>query len=282
MARPAAAELLYGDALGELIGALDRAVLSERLLRGALRLAGARSGEVELLAERGHAQLAARSGRPGSEPALVLALRDGKTPLGELRIFGQVTRSAPRLRQLRRLARAGSIALVSAAAHEAALRRADLDPLTGLANHGRFWAALDREAARAARYDRALSVVMLDLDGFKRWNDQRGHLAGDAALVRAARAIAERSRSSDIAARYGGDEFALVLPEATHLGGCVVAEKIRAALEADGALGEGLTISAGVASAPADGRSAAELIRVADARLYSAKAGGGNRVVAEG
>lgn len=281
MARPGEAELLYGDALGELVGSLDRAVLSERLLRGALRLAGARSGEVELRDERGREHLAARWGRPGSEPALRLPLRDGKVALGELRIFGRVTRRAARLRQLRRLARAGAIALVSASAHEAALRRADLDPLTGLANHGRFWAALDREAARAARYSRALSVVMLDLDGFKKWNDQRGHLAGDAALVRAATLVAERSRSSDTAARYGGDEFALVLPEAAHAGACVVAEKIRAAIEGDGPAGESMTISAGVASAPDDGRTAAELIRRADARLYAAKAGGGNRVISE-
>ncbi|HXZ86628.1 MAG TPA: hypothetical protein VEI82_14185, partial [Myxococcota bacterium] len=107
MARQGEAELACADALGELIGALDRAVLAGRLLRGALRLAQARSGELELVDERGIPQLAARCGRPGAQPTLALALRDGKRALGELRVFGRVTRSAARLRGLRRLARAG-------------------------------------------------------------------------------------------------------------------------------------------------------------------------------
>jgi diguanylate cyclase (GGDEF)-like protein len=278
VARAADAERAFADALGELVGALDRSVLAGRLLRGVLRLAEARSGELTLRDPDGSEHLAARAGRPKGDAALALALRNGKVSLGELRVYGKPTRNALRLRQARRLARAGAAALEAAGAHEAALRRADLDPLTGLANHGRFWASLDREAARAARYERALSVVMMDLDGFKKWNDQRGHLAGDAALVRAACLVGERSRSSDTAARYGGDEFALVLPEASLAGAITVAEKIRGALEAEG----GLTLSAGVATAPADGRSAAELIRVADARLYVAKAGGGNRVAAGG
>jgi two-component system chemotaxis family response regulator WspR len=162
------------------------------------------------------------------------------------------------------------------------LLRAERDALTGLANHGHIWEALEREAARADRYGRALSFVMFDVDLFKPWNDRFGHVAGDEALVRIAALVRERSRASDIAGRYGGDELALVLPETTHEGAIAVAEKIRAATEALALTeaGPGLTLSAGIASTPEDGKTAADLVRVADARLYVAKAANGNRVIA--
>jgi diguanylate cyclase (GGDEF)-like protein len=121
---------------------------------------------------------------------------------------------------------------------------------------------------------------MLDLDGFKGWNDRHGHVAGDGALARAARVIAAGTRVSDTAGRYGGDEFALVLPETPLAGAIAVAEKVRAAIEAERPEGDPFTLSSGVACAPEDGRSAAELVRAADTRLYAAKAAGGNRVVA--
>jgi diguanylate cyclase (GGDEF)-like protein len=183
---------------------------------------------------------------------------------------------------LARLAELGAQALANARAHAAALERAERDPLTGLANHGHVWAALEREAARAERHGGALSLVMFDVDRFKSWNDRRGHLEGDAALVRLARLVRERSRREDTAGRYGGDEFALVLPETTREGAVNVAEKIRAAAEQLTDSDAAGALSAGVATAPADGTSAAELVRAADARLYQAKAAGGNRVVSTG
>jgi len=276
------AERVYAQSLERLVGGLEPRELCTRLLRGALALAEARAGDVRLVGADGGERVAVRRGRAGAEPSLAVALRAAGAALGELRFYGRVTRSAARRALLRKLAAAGARSLAAAAVHESALRRADLDPLTGLANHGRFWFSLEREAARAARYGRALSVVMMDLDFFKSWNDRNGHLAGDAALARAACLVAERSRLSDTAARYGGDEFALVLPETVRAGALTVAEKIRAALEADAPPGAALTLSAGVATAPEDGRTAAELIRAADARLYAAKAGGRNRVVADG
>ncbi|HKC51253.1 MAG TPA: GGDEF domain-containing protein [Myxococcota bacterium] len=280
-------ERSYSEALRALVGTLDGGEVSRRLLAGALRLARARAGEVVLRAADGGERIAATRGRlrvtERRAPAdWVFALRTKRRMLGELRLRGVRAKSDSLRRAVGALARAGALALDGAAAHQAALLRAERDPLTGLANHGRLWAALEHETARAERYGRAVSVVMLDVDGFKQFNDRHGHIAGDAALARAAQLVRERSRASDIAARYGGDEFALVLPETASAGARAVAEKIRASLEALHVGASGVTVSAGVASAPEDGRSAADLVRVADSRLYLAKAGGGNRVAERG
>ncbi len=183
---------------------------------------------------------------------------------------------------LRALVTHGALALANARDHEQALLRAERDALTGLANYGRIVSALDRELERAQRYGRALAVVMFDVDDLKGWNDRFGHAAGNAALVRIASLLRERSRASDTAARYGGDEFVLVLPETTRDGARAVAEKVRAAFESPSPTGAGaaLSVSAGVASTPADGKTAAELMEAADTRLYRAKAEGRNRVIA--
>jgi len=270
-------------ALRGLIGALDSGEVSRRLLRAALPLAGARAGEVVLRAPDGAERVAARRGPSRSQPAAVFALplRARGALLGELRIRGARPRAAGRRRELARLAAAAAAALAAAQTHEAALRRAELDPLTGLANRGRLFEALEHEVTRAERYGRALSLVMFDIDGLKRVNDRFGHQAGDEALVGAGRLVRERSRASDTAGRYGGDELVLVLPETPRAGALAVAEKIRASIEALRAGPAGVTVSAGVATAPEDGRAAAQLLAAADSRLYTAKAAGGNRVAAE-
>jgi diguanylate cyclase (GGDEF)-like protein len=266
-------------ALRALIAARDTGEVSRVLLAAALRLARATGGEVALRGADDAERLAARRGRAREARAEVV-LKLGA--LGELRLRGVRARSDSARRALRALTRAGVLALERAHAYEAALARAERDPLTGLANRRRLWASLERETARAERYGRAVSVVMLDVDGFKKFNDRLGHLAGDEALARAAQLVRERSRASDLAARYGGDELALVLPETPRAGAIAVAEKIRASIEALRIAGERVTVSAGIASAPDDGRSAADLVRAADARLYLAKAAGGNRVAADG
>ena len=280
MAGDGAAEREYAAALRALIAALDAGEVSRRLLASALRLARARGGEVALRDLDGAEIVRARRGRAGGAAPLAFALRADGRALGALRLHAARVPGAARMKLLRQLAAAGARALVAARVHEAALRRAELDPLTGLANHGQFWSALEREVAHAARYGRVLSVVMFDLDGFKRWNDRHGHVAGDGALAGAARLIASGTRASDTAGRYGGDEFALVLPETALSGAIAVAEKVRLAIEAARPEGDPFTVSAGVASSPGDGLAAAELVRAADTRLYAAKAAGGNRVVA--
>lgn len=271
------------DALLELSQSLGVDEVSARLVRAPLHMDLASGVELALDARERSAATRIAEGDVDGEPALALALAAHGERLGTLRLF---TRGdppdAPALDALRVLAAHGAVALANARAHEAALLRADHDALTGLANYGRIVATLDHELERAQRYRRDLALVMLDVDDLKGWNDRFGHPAGNAALVRLATLLRERSRLSDTAGRYGGDELVLILPETTSDGAQAVAEKVRAAFESlassDG--GASLTVSAGVASAGADGKTGAELLGAADARLYRAKAAGGNRVIA--
>ncbi|MCP4003249.1 MAG: sensor domain-containing diguanylate cyclase [bacterium] len=186
------------------------------------------------------------------------------------------------LRLLEAIAGHAALALRNASLYEDAVERSRLDPLTGLSNHRHFWDELEIELERADRYQRTLSVVMIDIDHFKSYNDTYGHLGGDAAIQGVARLIFAGCRSSDLAARYGGEEFALILPETSPQGALDFAQKIRASLENQRFCEDDraeLTASLGVASYPADGRTSTELVRVADQRLYKAKDAGRNQVV---
>jgi diguanylate cyclase (GGDEF)-like protein len=189
------------------------------------------------------------------------------------------------LRLVEAIAGHAAVALFNARRFEETLERAQHDALTGLANHGYFWSTLDREVERARRYHRRLSVAMIDVDHFKQFNDRHGHVAGDEALAGIAGVIRDWSRVHDFPSRYGGEEFAMILPE-TEIGGCVaVAEKFRSAVAASGFAGAdagALTISVGVAAFPEDGEDANGLVEVADARLYRAKAAGRDRVCSDG
>jgi diguanylate cyclase (GGDEF)-like protein len=155
------------------------------------------------------------------------------------------------------------------------------DALTGLGNRRAFEEALEVEMGRARRTGLPVSLVLLDLDRFKTFNDLHGHQAGDAALVAIGRVLHETLRAEDRACRYGGEEFALLLPATGPAAAADLAERVRGSVEAsplpDGNL---MTVSLGVASD--DGRGAAEtLVATADARLYTAKRRGRNRVVME-
>lgn len=158
-------------------------------------------------------------------------------------------------------------------------RLALTDPLTGLGNRRALREQLKREVRRAARYNTPLSIVVIDLDGFKAVNDRYGHLRADDLLRRLAQALRRSSRESDFPARLGGDEFVMVLPQTARPEAIRVAERIRANAE-DLSLLEGVTMTAsvGVATFPRDGIGGQELLDAADRAMYRAKYAGGNRV----
>lgn len=170
----------------------------------------------------------------------------------------------------------GPLALHAATALERAslLRRlnelARTDPLTGLANRRVWEETLERELARAARESQPLSLVLIDIDHFKRYNDTRGHPQGDRLLHDAARAWSQRLRSTDLLARVGGEEFAVLLPVCPPEDARVVAERLRRSVPDGQTCSLGVVTSTGLASA-------SELYAAADTALYRAKANGRNR-----
>jgi len=153
------------------------------------------------------------------------------------------------------------------------------DSLTGLFNHKYIIERLGSEVAESRRYDKDVSVIMFDLDHFKRVNDVYGHMVGDEVLERISRVIQEKTRETDIAGRYGGEEFMVILPSVGLEGGIAFAEKIRKEMESIKWEYDGLvtTISSGVAQYEL-GQSIPELIVRADGMLYKAKDNGRNRV----
>jgi diguanylate cyclase (GGDEF)-like protein len=144
------------------------------------------------------------------------------------------------------------------------------DPLTGLANYRRLIEAVDGEIQRSQRSGRAFGIVFLDLDRLKKINDRHGHLVGSRALCRLAEVLRGTSRSIDTAARFGGDEFALILPETEEAAARQVGERIAARLAAEREK-PALSVSIGVAVYPRDGDSGNALLRAADRVLYEAK-----------
>jgi diguanylate cyclase (GGDEF)-like protein len=166
-------------------------------------------------------------------------------------------------------------------------RSAITDGLTGLYNRAFFDVSLRRELKRARRYGLAFSLVMLDLDDFKTVNDLHGHVVGDEALARLSDVIRASVREIDVACRYGGEEFALILPETSRTGAYIVSERIRVDAKETferKSLGSvpsariSMSVSGGVAIYPTDSNSAEGLVRMADKALYRSKHEGKNRI----
>jgi len=183
------------------------------------------------------------------------------------------------------LAVQAGVAIENARLHRAVEQQAITDDLTGLANRRQFYEVLGREFERAHRFGTPLSLVMLDIDDFKRVNDTHPmkHLAGDAVLRSVAMAISGHIRDIDLAARYGGEEFAVLLPQTDHEGAVNLAERLRAAI-AERLVSFGgedeiaVTASFGVASGPDLDQTQLDLIAAADNALYASKREGKNRV----
>jgi diguanylate cyclase (GGDEF)-like protein len=181
------------------------------------------------------------------------------------------------------MANEGAIALGNAQLYVTARALADRDPLTGFFNHRYLHERLAEEILRAQRSREPLAMLMLDLDDFKMVNDTLGHLFGDEVLRWAADQIRGALRASDVPTRYGGDEFAVILPVTTADEARTVAGRILGALAANAfrAPGHGpvpVTASIGTAAFPAQGRTPRELIAAADQALYRVKSSGGAAV----
>ncbi len=160
-----------------------------------------------------------------------------------------------------------------------AKERAHTDELTGLFNHRYFHERLDEEISRCSRFGDIFSLLFLDMDLFKAYNDIYGHLAGDDMLRQIGQYIKSSIRGIDMAFRYGGDEFTVILPQASLEDACKVAERLRKRIEVEmDSKGAPLTSSVGIASWPTDGVMREEIVQAADASLYYAKQMGRNRI----
>ncbi len=227
-------------------------------------------------------------GRDGEYCALASPLRRLAEPPGNVGVM-TVARRGEQFSQAERdvfhyLVGQVSASIENIALHEQVSEQAVTDELTGLSNNRRFRELISKEAARAQRFGHELSLLMLDIDDFKRVNDTHGHLQGDEVLRTIGVALASESRGVDEPARYGGEEFAVALPETGLEGALELGERIRARIESeaipriDGAGTLEITASLGAASIPASADSARGLIAAADAALYDAKRSGKNRV----
>ena len=180
------------------------------------------------------------------------------------------------------LAAQAGIALENARLHDLVQRQAITDDLTGLVNRRRFLAVLDTEVERAAQLGSGIGIVLIDLDDFKGVNDRFGHHSGDRVLAAFGRLLQEHIRDVDLAARLGGEEFALLLPEVEGRDAVSVAERLRRSLsERPIASVEGNVLSSTASFGVAQyrqGDSGEDLLRLADDALYRAKAEGKNRV----
>jgi diguanylate cyclase (GGDEF)-like protein len=254
--------------------------LRQVIVESAVEATGALGGVLESEGER------VTAGDPeGGSDRLDIPLASGGQSFGRLILAGSAF-DADSKETAASLAGQAVIALENARLHTMVERQALVDGLTGLANRRRSEEMLHLEQSRAERLGAPLAFVLADVDRFKKINDKHGHPVGDRVLREIANLLAETVREIDVAGRWGGEEFAVILPGTDLAGGAQLAERMRVALEEsevkadDGSLIP-VTASFGVASFP-ENRTEADLVAAADAALYQAKRSGRNRVVAGG
>jgi diguanylate cyclase (GGDEF)-like protein len=239
----------------------------------------ARTGISALVQNAGSGQLAGVL--PESRAVLCLPISYGETLLGVLNVESRDENAfAPQdVLILNTLADLLATALHNSFVFQKLQQQSITDGLTGIKTRRFFWEALSSEWKRASRSGRPFSVVLVDLDKFKEVNDSLGHLEGDMVLARVGRLLEQKCRQSNVVARYGGDEFIILMPETGIEHAQVLAERLRLWLATDPMLEEHrITGSFGVASFPIHGFSMEDLIRVADAGMYVSKHAGGNQV----
>ncbi|MGI8984021.1 MAG: GGDEF domain-containing protein, partial [Acidimicrobiales bacterium] len=215
--------------------------------------------------------------------AMAVPVRSGGHSFGVLGYYGRESPFEEEdVHSLEILVRQAETAIENSFLYEEAVRLSLTDGMTGLWNRRNFELRLESELSRALRFSEPFAVVFVELDQMKAVNDRWGHQAGDTVLIELARRLTEAVREVDLVARWGGDEFTLLLPKTGLDGALRLAEKIRAAVGTapfridSGSLD--ITISVGVAAYPEHGASGKDLVNAADAVMYQAKALGRNRV----
>ncbi|MFH0876754.1 MAG: sensor domain-containing diguanylate cyclase, partial [Candidatus Omnitrophota bacterium] len=189
------------------------------------------------------------------------------------------------IRLLTMFANQAAMAIENSQHYERTLARARKDSLTDLWNHGFFQYTLEERLRQAKNQVSYLSLILLDIDNFKNYNDCWGHQKGDEILVKISRLIIDSSRKIDFVCRYGGEEFAVILPDASRKDALQIAERIRTSIAEHDFVQtadhppQKITVSIGLASFHEDGNNKAELLKAADLALYEAKHEGKNRVV---
>jgi diguanylate cyclase (GGDEF)-like protein len=250
----------------------DPALEPPRIALAAAEHHAAREGRLRI-ADDGEYAAMAHPVQPSEEGAgmLCIARRERPFTASEQGLFGYLAQQA-------------AVAIENVALHDLLQRQATVDELTALANHRRFRDALDFEFKRMRRTHRPLALVLFDIDNFKSVNDSYGHPQGDKVLQQVATVMRDACRSTDVPARYGGEELALILPETDLDGGFTIAEAIRRGVEAlavplDDGTTLRLTISAGVCALDRFTVDPAALIQASDTALYEAKRAGKNRTM---
>jgi diguanylate cyclase (GGDEF)-like protein len=238
----------------------------------------ARTNEVTLL-QKAEAHL--NGVLPDAHSVLCVPLNYGETQLGVLNIESRKEHAFPEqdVLILRTLADLIAAALHNVFVFQKMQQQSITDGLTGIKTRRFFLEAVQGEWKRASRSGRPFSVVMIDLDKFKEVNDSMGHLEGDLVLARVGRVLEQKCRQSNVVARYGGDEFVILMPETGIEQAQILSERLRLWLATDPMLNEKhISGSFGVASFPLHGSTVEDIMRVADAGMYVSKHAGGNRV----